>query len=455
MSHSINGKTLIEWGFTPGKGFADFLSAAQHMEDSGFSHAEIAARLEDLKPEPIETIDLRTNALPFRNYLEFDTGDEYEISNRAGVVSAVDKLMRLPTVVKAAVMPDACPAGLIPVGGVIATKDAIHPGMHSADTCCSMALTIFNRNDNPTHVLDVAQKITHFGPVSRSRIPKAYPSAHLMEMIKGNPFLSRLAALANSGFMTQGDGNHFLFVGHLESTGELCLVTHHGSRNLGAQLYKHGMAAAQRHTKIIAPRVDPRAAWLDTTRQEGYDYWEALQLVRAWTKENHFAIHDHIARALGNKVNTRLWNEHNFVFRRTDGLFYHAKGATPSYSGFSPDDEGVTIIPMNMAEPILLTRHTDQADALGFAPHGAGRNMSRTAFLRENRPTLPAGIDVRSYCGTPDLSELPEAYKSAAHVTRIIQEQNLAEIFDKVIPYGSIMAGDVYKDAKWRKGKKQ
>ena len=26
----------------------------------------------------------------------------------------------------------------------------------------------------------------------------------------------------------------------------------------------------------------------------------------------------------------RFWNEHNFVFRKSDGLFYHAKGATPT-----------------------------------------------------------------------------------------------------------------------------
>ena len=37
-----------------------------------------------------------------------------------------------------------------------------------------------------------------------------------------------------------------------------------------------------------------------------------------------------VAKALALKVKDRFWNEHNFVFRKTDGLFYHAKGATPA-----------------------------------------------------------------------------------------------------------------------------
>ena len=68
-------------------------------------------------------------------------------------------------------MPDACPAGppgTIPVGGVVATKNAIHPGMHSADICCSVMLTDFGKT-NPKTVLDIAQKTTHFGPRGRPR----------------------------------------------------------------------------------------------------------------------------------------------------------------------------------------------------------------------------------------------------------------------------------------------
>lgn len=162
-------------------------------------------------------------------------------------------------------------------------------------------------------------------------------------------------------------------------------------------------------------------------------------------------LHDAIARELGNKIVDRFWNEHNFVFQKSDGLFYHAKGATPSYAGFSPDDDGRCIIPLNMAEPILITRHANNKAALEFAPHGAGRNMSRTRFLKEHKPQIPTDIDVRFYCGIPDLSELPEAYKSAEQMRTQIDKHQLAEVVDTVLPYGSIMAGDWEHDAPWRK----
>ena len=125
--------------------------------------------------------------------------------------------------------------------------------------------------------------------------------------------------------------------------------------------------------------------------------------MRAWTKANHYAIHDVIARHLGLIVADRFWNEHNFVFQKPDGLFYHAKGATPAFANFAPDTNGLTLIPLNMAQPILIARGRDAANGLGFAPHGAGRNFSRSAYLRRHAGKTPAemmaeqtaGIDAR------------------------------------------------------------
>ena len=80
--------------------------------------------------------------------------------------------MRVPTIVAGAVMPDACPsgtaAGTIPVGGVVACDDAIHPGFHSSDICCSVAITVFARKDDPKRILDAVQDVTHFGPAAET-----------------------------------------------------------------------------------------------------------------------------------------------------------------------------------------------------------------------------------------------------------------------------------------------
>lgn len=263
-------------------------------------------------------------------------------------------------------------------------------------------------------------------------------------------------------FGTQGDGNHFFYVGRLADSGALALVTHHGSRKPGAMLYKAGMAVANKTRLRLAPEVADFNGWIVADSQEGRDYWDALQTIRAWTKESHFAIHDAVASSLGLHCADRFWNEHNFVFQRSDGLFYHAKVATPAFKGFAADDAGLTLIPLNMAQPILVTEGLDAPHGLGFAPHGAGRNLSRTAHIRSRvgRPEADiiaeetAGIDARFFSGIPDISELPSAYKDAAAVRRQIEQFGLARVVATIEPVGSIMAGDWQRDAPWRRNKR-
>lgn len=473
----ITGNTLIGWGFTPGKWFAEAIAAANEWSTAGKDDEFIKGAVRALEPkDPVldPLLQFRTNSIPFGLFLDPETDDEIE--NLQGVVRHMDALMRTPTIVGGAVLPDACPSGsapgTIPVGGVVATKDAIHPGFHSADICCSMAITVFKRDMAVGDVLDKAMKLTHFGSQPRAwTTPVSAEARALIDKFGANPFLAGLEAVALGQLGTQGDGNHFFYVGHLASSGELAIVTHHGSRNVGGQLYKRGIAAAKLHTAIVSPRTPEHNAWIDANSEHGEQYWSALQLVREWTKLNHFTIHDWLQQAMGSKVVGRFWNEHNFVFRRSDGLFYHGKGATPSYAGFAADDSGRTLIPLNMGQPILIAEHVDNAKALGFTPHGAGRNMSRTQHMRrletefgsDDRGLSPrdkaeiiaretVGIDVRFYCGHPDMSELPSAYKNPQAVRAQIERHGMARIVDEIIPAGTIMAGDL--QAAWRRNKK-
>lgn len=451
----ITGKDLIAWGFQPGSNFPTLLQEANSLHKLGEPSDVIIEKIKQLLPPPIAEMPLRTNSIPFDVFL--DTENDGEIANKNAVIQHMDALMRVPVIKSGAVMPDACPSGsqlgTIPVGGVIASTE-IHPGMHSADICCSMAISVFKRKDDPRKLLDAVQAVTHFGAGGR---PDVLPPPSVLKDFASNAFLKDLERFGLGHFGSQGDGNHFAYVGTLKSTGQIALVTHHGSRGLGAQLYKRGMAVAQKHTAIHAPRVPKHNAWIEADSDNGRDYWSALQTVRQWTKENHFAIHDLAAQKAGNRVIDRFWNEHNFVFRRDDGLFYHAKGSTPSFSGFAPDDSGLTLIPMNCSQPILITRHKNKAGVRGFSPHGAGRNFSRTAHLKneglaDELAALQAkGLDIRSFCGKPDYSELPSAYKNAEAVKAQIEKYDLAEIVDEVVPFGSIMAGDWQQDAPWRK----
>ncbi|MEO1329746.1 MAG: RtcB family protein [Pseudomonadota bacterium] len=465
LSRAYNGRDLIEWGFEPAKWFPEAIAAANRLAAEGAREAEIRAAVAGLAPPPPPpTLPLRDqDAVSFHRNIEAET--PAEAANVEAVEATMRELMRTPTVVAGAVMPDACPAGglgTIPVGGVVATENAIHPGFHSADICCSMAFSLLGDVD-PTAVLDAAERLTHFGGGGRAAGEQIRPPESVMARFDANPLLKSQQGAAVAHFATQGDGNHFLFVGRLRSNGRIAMVTHHGSRKPGALLYKAGMKIAEAHRAKRAPEVLKQNAWIEADSAEGETYWDALQAIRAWTKANHFAIHDRVISALGLAgPEERFWNEHNFVFRRGD-RFYHGKGATPAWADFAEDSVGLTLIPLNMAEPVLITRGLDAANALGFAPHGAGRNRSRGAHMkslagRSEAEVLRAethGLDARFFCGIPDLPELPSAYKDAASVTAQIERFGLAEIVDQVDPIGSIMAGEWARPFRDKRNKPQ
>ena len=448
----ITGKDLIAWGFAPGSWFQQALQAANAAEAGGADRDTIRAVVASCAPPPV--LSLRApGEMAFHAAIEAETEDE--AANVAKVTETMTEVMRTPTVTGGAVMPDACPAGglgTIPVGGVIETAGAIHPGMHSADICCSVAITVIG-DVNPGRVLDAGAERSHFGGGGRGHAGRVTLPEEVGKGFEQNRYLSQLIEPARDHFATQGDGNHFLYVGRLRSTGQVALVTHHGSRKPGAMLYKRGMAVAEGFRQQLSPETRRQNAWIPFDTAEGRDYWQALQVMRAWTKASHFAIHDLVLNAVGRSAEERFWNEHNFVFRRGDS-FLHGKGATPAWNGFAEDSNGLVLIPLNMAEPILVARGRDKREALGFCPHGAGRNYSRSEDARRNRYKTAEervrketrGLDVRFWAGKPDAGELPSAYKRADEVVRQIRAFDLAEIVDYVDPYGCIMAGDWKSD---------
>jgi tRNA-splicing ligase RtcB len=450
----ITGKHLIDAGHKPGAWFAEAIIAANAILSNGGTEVEALAQAARCEPAGPVFLPLEEGRSFHRN---IRPEDDFERANVESVFATMVEVMKTPVVKAGAIMPDACPAGplgTIPVGGVV-SSEAIHPGMHSADICCSMAISVFDGID-PAALLNAVDSVTHFGPGGRGG---KRPIVSGGKIAASSQFLTAAAEISEAHFATQGDGNHFAYVGTMRSTGQTALVTHHGSRGPGAAVYKAGMKVAERFRLQLSPETLKANAWIPADTKEGEEYWEALQIVRRWTKESHFAIHDLAASVVNGKIVDRFWNEHNFVFRKTDGLFYHAKGATPAFDGWADDATDLTIIPLNMSQPILIARGGNAANGLGFSPHGAGRNFSRTQHKRTMEGRTDAdifaeetkGIDARFFMGIPDISELPSAYKNANSVRAQIGEFGLAQVVDEVLPYGCIMAGDWEANAPWRK----
>jgi RNA-splicing ligase RtcB len=458
MNTKITGNHLLELGFKQGKWIK---KAIEYINTNKLSELEITAYLEQFKsPDPIE---LRAKPIAFSINIKAENKEEEE--NVFQVINSMQTLMKTPTLVAGAIMPDACPAGpdgTIPVGGVAVAKNAIHPGMHSADICCSVMLTDFGKAE-PKSVLDAAHASTHFGPGGRDRDSQFRFPKELLEAFEANYFLkdNQMIQIARSHLGTQGDGNHFLFVGTSKKTGNTMLVTHHGSRGPGARLYTKGMKIAERFRKELSPDTKKQNAWIPFNTEEGQAYWDALQTIRKWTKVNHEVIHDSVAKTLEIGVENRYWNEHNFVFKDGD-LFYHAKGATPLDAKFMPDITGPRLIPLNMSELVLIVEGETTQTNLGFAPHGAGRNISRTQHRKNKIGTImqifkeeTRGLDVRFFSKEIDITELPSAYKNAQNVRSQMDEYNLGKVIDEVMPYGCIMAGDWSKNAPWKNKRKK
>lgn len=490
---TITGRDLLAWGFPTGPAFKTALAEAQRLAAEGLDCDAIRAAIEAMKPKAPAVLRRRAHG----SYaLAIEAVSEEEEANLEAVKRHMDDLMRVPVVEHGAVMPDACPAGTqpgtIPVGGAVVSR-GIHPAFHSADICCSMHVSLLAPTVTPREVMDAVQAATHFGPGGRH--PERTVDDPINRELEGtrNPFLKGLAERARRHLATQGDGNHFAYLGRLRlnepiraalarTTGRplpagladagevLALVTHHGSRDPGAQVYKRGQEAAAAHTRRVSPDTPPHQAWLDPDSEEGAAYWEALQFVARWTKRNHELVHALTFRRLGVEPLAAFGNEHNFVWRRGD-LFWHGKGATPAWT----DDEGrplLGVIPLNMAEPVLLTLGRDRAEYASFSPHGAGRNKSRTqllhelglaglppeAYLARSRELLAqqtAGLDVRFWFGRPDISETPVAYKNAAAVREQIERFGLAEVIGEITPLGCLMAGDYDKPWQVKKAKRQ
>jgi RNA-splicing ligase RtcB len=454
----ITGKTLIDLGYEPGRWFGE---AIEHANARQLQGETLIAYLESVKPAPHLPLQQEVNLS-----VNLHAESEEEQENVSSVIASMQTLLRTPTMVAGSVMPDACPTGAkgtIPVGGVAVARNAIHPGMHSADICCSVMLTDLGQAD-PKKVLDQAQQVTHFGFGGRTKdrqfvLPDALRKAFQDNLLLKEP---RMLQLAEAHMGTQGDGNHFLFIGRSKKTGNTMMVTHHGSRGVGAMLYKQGMKIAERFRAEISKDTLPQNAWIPFDTQEGQQYWQALQTIRDWTKQNHTALHDATLSGMGLEGKDRYWNEHNFVFKQDD-LFYHAKGATPLDARFLPDITGPRLIPLNMSEPVLIVEGNTTKTNLGFAPHGAGRNISRTAHKRSKQgQTQQAifaeetqGLDVRFFSGEIDISELPSAYKNAQAVRAQMQQYGLGEVVDEVMPYGCIMAGDWQRNAPWKKRRRK
>jgi len=387
-----------------------------HTENPRFG--KLARQLVDTQPPP--EISALPHAAPFRQWgTDLDEESIQQMRNAC----------MLPVSVRGALMPDAHVGYGLPIGGVLATRNAVVPYAVGVDIACRMKMTVLDLppeelRRNSDRLRKAIETEAKFGVGSAF---KKHRRQH--EVMDRNwnvtPITRELKDKAWDQLGTSGSGNHFVEFGELEvfdaRTGlppghYLALLSHSGSRGTGASVCSHySKVARKKHPDL--PKELQHLAWLTLDSQEGQEYWAAMNLMGHYAAANHACIHRHIAKHLGVDVRLDLENHHNFAWKeRHDGeeLIVHRKGATPAGKGV------LGIIPGTMATPAYVVMGKGSEASLNSAAHGAGRVMSRTRAKKtldwkEARKVLDAaGVTLLS----AGLDEVPMVYKDIESVMR-------------------------------------
>ena len=338
-------------------------------------------------------------------------------------IMQMDTAMQLPVTIAGALMADAHSGYGLPIGGVLAARNAVIPFGVGMDIGCRMCLSIYDLppvfiENNRKRLKNILIENTRFGHAEFAG-KKEHPVLDRKEFLE-IVFLRGLKDKAYDQLGTSGHGNHFVDIGIVsiaESTPELKIapgeyvgiLSHSGSRNMGASIAQHYTGIAKSMRKL--PKGATNLAWLELDEEEGQEYWLAMNLAGDYSAANHQIIHEKLSTALSEKPVLKIENHHNFAWREKldDGTeaFIHRKGATPARKGI------FGIIPGSMIAPGFIIRGKGNPVSLWSASHGAGRTMSRAEA--KSRFTLKQMKDILARAGVELIGggtdEAPGAYK--------------------------------------------
>ena len=351
-----------------------------------------------------------------------------------------------------ALMPD-CHVGYgMPIGGVVVCRDAVIPNAVGVDIGCGMCAV-----QTDFSVAEISRsRISQCLGETRQRVPLGEGHCHkqpqkwerfgeLPDWLDGR---ARELAFKNLGSL--GGGNHFIEI-QAGDDGNVWLMLHSGSRNLGYRIAEHHHKRAVelcRRKGIELPADD--LAYLESDSEEGRAYIREMNLALDYALENRARMmavfkeafyHTYASVVFTQEINIH----HNYAAPEEhfgESVWVHRKGATSAKQG------EMGIIPGSMGTPSYIVRGKGNADSFASCSHGAGRTMGRMAasrtLSREACDKAMEGIVFsgwhsmrgrgRKGRGMLDLSEAPQAYKNIDEV--IEAELDLIEPIVRLRPLG-------------------
>ncbi|MDQ8187148.1 RtcB family protein [Pelagicoccus sp. SDUM812002] len=380
----------------------------------------------------------RATPAPYRQW-----GEDLEPVSVQQMVNACN----LPIAERGALMPDAHLGYGLPIGGVLATRNAVIPYAVGVDIACRMKLSVYDipvkrllRDEGRGRFTEAIQAETKFGVGSFFREKREHEVLDRDWSVSPITRDSKDKAWKQLG--TSGSGNHFVEFGEIQiadtSLGVepgtyVALMSHSGSRGTGANVAAHySKLARAAHPEL--PKDLAHLSWLDLDSEAGQQYWAAMELMGEYAAANHACIHKYIAANLGLEPILDVENHHNFAWKEEhDGqeLVVHRKGATPAGTGV------LGVIPGSMASPAYVVRGKGNADSLNSASHGAGRVMSRKkASSKLNWKDANQLLKVRGVTLlSAGLDEVPFVYKDIDEVMGAQSDlvESVARFFPRLV----------------------
>ena len=192
----------------------------------------------------------------------------------------MDNACSLPISIRGALMPDAHMGYGLPIGGVLAVRNAVIPYAVGVDIACRVKMSVLDMPFDKYKALKerlrtALENETKFGVGESFKKPKDH-----RVMDEDWSFCTTIKDLKDTAWKqlgTSGSGNHFAEFGSLTLTTKemglepgiyLTLLTHSGSRGTGAAVAKHYSKLASRlHPELAKNSSD--LACLDLDRSEG------------------------------------------------------------------------------------------------------------------------------------------------------------------------------------------
>lgn len=330
-----------------------------------------------------------------------------------------------------ALMPDAHLGLGATVGSVIPTLGAIMPAAVGVDIGCGMIAvrTQYTRDQLPADRRPLREAIERAVPLSAGAANRSISREHTRER------LEQLAGDAErTGFDpatyskhwelqlgTLGSGNHFIEV-TVDELDRVWLFLHSGSRGVGNKI-------AQQHIRVARDLCEKRwielpdrdLAYLTEDTDEFWAYIGQMRWAQSYALLNREEMMDRVVRQFAEWVQSDVERQeeinchHNYTEQETHfgkQVWLSRKGAINAELG-RPG-----LIPGSMGTASYVVSGKGNPVSLNSAPHGAGREYSRTrarkTFTREQLREAMVGIEYRDTDAFID--EIPAAYKDIDRV---------------------------------------